>query len=55
VDLARIAQVMGGRVVLVGNVDPLPICQDGANIPPGTPTEHINAVMEAAETWGRYR
>jgi uroporphyrinogen-III decarboxylase len=30
------------------------IVQDGANIPPGTPPEHINAMMEAAVTWGRY-
>ena len=26
------------------------IVQDGANIPPDTPPEHINAMMEAAET-----
>jgi uroporphyrinogen-III decarboxylase len=81
VDLARVAQVMGGRIVLLGNVNPMLvregppdrireatracieklaplkgyIVQDGANIPPDTPVEHINAMMEAAETWGRYR
>jgi uroporphyrinogen decarboxylase len=81
VDLARVAHVMGGRVVLMGNVNPMLvhrgppelvrkataaciealaplkgyIVQDGANIPPGTPPEHINAMMEAAETYGRYR
>ncbi len=78
--LQRVAEVLGGRVVLLGNVDPLLIhrgpperiqeatreciarlaplkgyiVQDGANIPPGTPVEHINAMMGAAETWGRY-
>ena len=81
VDLKRIANVMGGRVVLLGNVNPMLvhrgppemireavrtciaalaplkgyIVQDGANIPPGTPPEHINAMMDAAETWGRCR
>jgi uroporphyrinogen-III decarboxylase len=30
------------------------IVQDGANIPPDTPPEHVNAMMQAAETWGRY-
>jgi uroporphyrinogen decarboxylase len=30
------------------------IVQDGANIPPGTPPEHINAMMEAAEMYGHY-
>jgi len=80
VDLERIAEVMGGRVVLLGNVNPFLvlqgpperireatrlcieklapckgyIVQDGANIPPGTPLEHINAMMEAAEIYGRY-
>jgi uroporphyrinogen-III decarboxylase len=80
VDLDRIAQVMGGKVVLLGNVNPLLvhrgppelirketracierlaplkgyIVQDGANIPPGTPPAHINAMMEAAEAYGRY-
>ena len=30
------------------------IVQDGNNIPPGSPLENINAMMEAAETYGRY-
>ncbi len=77
VELSKIVEVMGGRVVLLGNVDPLLvhrgppesvreatltcietlaplggyIVQDGANIPPGTPPAHINAMMEAAEAW----
>jgi uroporphyrinogen-III decarboxylase len=81
VPLAKVAAVMGGRVVLLGNVNPLLvrtgpverileatracietlaplrgyIVQDGANIPPDTPPEHVNAMMQAAETWGRYR
>jgi uroporphyrinogen decarboxylase len=81
VDLDRVAAVMGGKVVLLGNVNPMLvlqgpperireetrrcieklaplkgyIVQDGANIPPGTPVEHINAMMEAAERYGRYR
>ena len=80
VPLERIAAVMGGRVVLLGNVNPFLvrsgpverileatrmcietlgplggyIVQDGANIPPDTPPEHVNAMMLAAETWGRY-
>jgi len=80
VDLDRIAEVMGGRVVLIGNVDPMLIhggtpeqvreatrvaieklapcrgyiVQDGNNICPGTPLENINAMMEAAEMYGRY-
>lgn len=80
VDLARVRDVMGGRVVLVGNVDPMLIrygsvedvvsatrrvidtlasmrgliIQDGSNIPPGTPVENINAMMLAAERFGRY-
>ncbi|MBI5961499.1 MAG: hypothetical protein HY866_22355 [Chloroflexi bacterium] len=80
VDLDRIADVMGGRVVLVGNVNPMLIesgtpeqvreatrrvieklgpcrgliIQDGSNIPPGAPLENINAMMEAAELYGRY-
>lgn len=29
------------------------IIQDGSNIPPGSPLENINAMMEAAETYGR--
>jgi len=71
---------MGGRVVLLGNIDPMLIhrgpaeavreatrfaieklaplrgyiVQDGNNIPPGTPVEHVNAMMEAAELYGRY-
>ncbi len=80
VDLDRIAAVMGGRVVLYGNVNPMLILdgtpeavreatrvaieklaplkgyivQDGNNIPPGAPLENINAMMEAAEIYGRY-
>jgi len=80
VDLDRLARVMGGRVVLVGNIDPRLILagtpdevreatrrvidklarfrgfivQDGNNIPPGSPLENINAMMEAAERYGRY-
>ena len=80
VDLDRIAAVMGGRVVLIGNVNPLLIetgtpeqvreatrrvieklapyrgliIQDGNNVPPGSPLENINAMMEAAELYGRY-
>jgi uroporphyrinogen decarboxylase len=80
VDLDRIAEVLGGRVVLIGNVSPLLIetgtpeqvreatrrvieklgpyrgliIQDGNNIPPGAPLENINAMMEAAEIYGRY-
>jgi len=79
VDLDYIAEVMGGRVVLIGNVNPMLIhsgtpsqiieatrnvidklapyggliIQDGNNIPPGTSTENINAMMEAAELYGR--
>jgi uroporphyrinogen decarboxylase len=79
VDLARIAGVMGGKVVLLGNVNPMLIrsgtsaqvreatrrvievlaplrgfiVQDGNNIPPGSPLENINAMMEAAEMYGR--
>ena len=81
VDLDRIAAVMGGKVVLLGNVNPMLIhsgtpdrvreatrrvievlapwrgfiVQDGNNIPPGSPLENINAMMEAAETYGRYK
>jgi uroporphyrinogen decarboxylase len=81
VDLARIANVMGGKVVLLGNVNPMLIhsgtpdqvqdatrrvierlaplrgfiVQDGNNIPPGSPLENINAMMEAAELYGQYR
>ncbi|MCX6150946.1 MAG: hypothetical protein NTX22_10505 [Ignavibacteriales bacterium] len=79
VDLDYIAEVMGGKVVLVGNVNPMLIhsgtpeqikneckrvieklssyngfiLQDGNNIPPGTPIENINAMMEAAEQYRR--
>jgi hypothetical protein len=79
VDLDRIAGVMGGKVVLIGNVNPMLIhagtpdavraatrrvieklaprggliVQDGNNIPPGSPLANINAMMEAAEMWGR--
>ncbi len=78
VNLDRIASVMGGKVVLVGNVNPMLILsgtpeqvreatrtvieklgpfnglivQDGSNIPPGSPLENINAMMEAAEMYG---
>ncbi|RQW04308.1 MAG: hypothetical protein EH225_06110 [Calditrichaeota bacterium] len=80
VNLDYIASVMGGKVVLVGNVDPMLIhagapedvkracrivieklapyrgfiLQDGNNIPPGTPVENINAMMEAATQYGQY-
>lgn len=80
IELDRVASVMGGRVVLVGNVNPMLIhfgnpqqvrdatrtvieklarkkgliIQDGSNIPPGSPLENINAMMEAAEMYGRY-
>jgi len=79
VDLDRIGSVMGGRVVLIGNVNPMLIhsgtpedvrqatrrvieklgqfngliIQDGNNIPPGAPLQNINAMMEAAELYGR--
>jgi uroporphyrinogen decarboxylase len=79
VDLDRVASVMGGRVVLIGNVNPMLIrsgtpedvrdaarrviqklgphrgliLQDGSNIPPGSPVENINAMMEAADAYGR--
>jgi uroporphyrinogen decarboxylase len=81
VDLEHIASVMGGKVVLIGNVNPMLIhsgtpaqvreatrrvievlaprkgliIQDGNNIPPGSPLENINAMMDAAEIYGRYR
>jgi uroporphyrinogen-III decarboxylase len=81
VGLDRIAGIMGGKVVLLGNVNPMLIrsgtpaqvreatrrvievlaplkgfiVQDGNNIPPGSPLANINAMMEAAETYGRYR
>jgi uroporphyrinogen-III decarboxylase len=80
VNLDRVASTMGGRVVLVGNVNPMLIysgtpeevreatrtvieklahykgliIQDGSNIPPGSPLANINAMMEAAELYGRY-
>jgi uroporphyrinogen-III decarboxylase len=80
VNLDHIASVMGGRVVLIGNVNPMLIhsgtreevidatrrvieklapqrgliIQDGNNIPPGAPVHNINAMMEAAEQFGRY-
>jgi uroporphyrinogen decarboxylase len=80
VELDRVASAMGGKVVLVGNVNPMLIhsgtpeeirqatrcvieklagyrgliIQDGSNIPPGSPLENINAMMEAAELYGRY-
>jgi len=80
VDLDRGAEVLGGRVVLLGNINPMLIrdgtpedvrratrkvierlaplggliIQDGNNIPPGSPLRNINAMMEAAEAWGRY-
>lgn len=80
VDLDRIAEVMGGRVVLLGNVNPMLIrsgtpdeireatrrvieklapfggfiVQDGNNVPPGSPVANINAMMEAAEKYGRH-
>jgi hypothetical protein len=80
VDLERVAEVMGGRVVLLGNVSPLLIAngtpeqvrqatrrvieklapcrglivQDGSNIAPESPLENINAMLEAAEEYGRY-
>ncbi len=79
VSLERVASVMGGKVVLLGNVNPMLIhsgtpeevraatrrviealgpcrgliVQDGNNIPPGSPVANINAMMEAAETYGR--
>jgi len=79
VDLDRIGEALGGRVVLIGNVNPMLIhagtpdqvraatrrvietlgprrgliVQDGNNIPPGSPPANINAMMEAAEMWGR--
>lgn len=79
VDLDRVGEALGGRVVLLGNVDPRLIrsgtpedvrratrrvldklaprggliVQDGNNVPPGSPLANINAMMEAAEAWGR--
>ena len=80
VDLDKIARVMGGKVVLLGNINPLTIAngtpeqvksetrqvieklasysgliiQDGNNIAPESPIENINAMMEAAEEYGRF-
>jgi uroporphyrinogen decarboxylase len=80
VDLDRVTAILSGRVVLLGNVNPMLIhsgtsaevreatrrvieklgpgrgfiIQDGNNIPPGSPIENINAMMEAAERYGRY-
>ncbi|MDW7760623.1 MAG: uroporphyrinogen decarboxylase family protein [Acidobacteriota bacterium] len=80
VDLDRIREVMSGRIVLYGNVDPRIILsgtpaevmeasrkvieklapgggfvlQDGNNVAPGSPIENINAMMKAAESYGRY-
>jgi uroporphyrinogen decarboxylase len=80
VDLDKLASIMGGRVTLIGNVNPMLIhlgtreqvieatrrvieklalfrgliIQDGNNIPPGSPIENINAMMEAADRYGRY-
>ena len=80
VNLDKIGQVMGGKVVLLGNVSPLIIAngtpqqvkeatrqvieklapykgliiQDGNNISPESPVENINAMMEAANEYGRY-
>ncbi len=79
VGLDRVGSVLGGKVVLVGNVNPLLIhsgtpdqvraatrrvieklgpyrgliIQDGSNIPPGSPLENINGMMEAAEEFAR--
>jgi len=78
VDLDTVGSILGGKVVLVGNVNPMLIhsgtpeqvreatrrvieglgryrgliIQDGSNIPPGSPIENINAMMEAAEERG---
>ncbi len=80
VDLDYISEVMRGKVILIGNIDPMLIysgtpeqiktevknvinklakhrgliIQDGNNIPPGSPLENINAMMEAAEEFGKY-
>ncbi len=80
VDLERVRDVMGGKVVVLGNINPLTIAngtpeqvkaetrkvieilapsggliiQDGNNIAPESPLENINAMMEAAEEYGRY-
>lgn len=80
VNLDKVRRVMGGRVVLLGNVNPLIIAQgtpeqvkavthrvietlapcggliiqDGNNIAPESPIENINAMMEAAEEYGKH-
>ncbi|MCP4167197.1 MAG: hypothetical protein GY759_15100 [Chloroflexi bacterium] len=80
VDLDRIGEALGGRVAVVGNVNPMLlhsgtpeqirqatrhvidklahykglVVQEGNNVPPGTPLENINAMMEAAELYGSY-
>lgn len=80
VDLEKIGDIMGGKVVLLGNVNPLLvsdgtpdevkqatrnvieklapykglIIQDGNNIAPGSPVENINAMLAAAEEFGKY-
>jgi uroporphyrinogen decarboxylase len=80
VDLDYISSIMGGKVVLIGNVNPMLIqtgsreqiieasrtvieklgphygfiLQDGNNIPPGTSIDNINAMMEAAEKFGKF-
>jgi uroporphyrinogen-III decarboxylase len=80
VDLDLIGRIMGGKVVLLGNVSPLTlahgtpaqvkaetrrvieklapyhglIIQDGNNVAPGSPLENINAMLAAAEEFGRY-
>ncbi len=48
VDLDRVAEVMGGRVVLDGNVSPLLILQ-------GTPAEVKAAALRVLEKLGRHR
>ncbi len=79
-DLDLVAEHMGGKVFLIGNVNPMLIASgtpeqvrsetrrvieklahyrglmimDGANIAPGSPVENINAMMQAAEEFGRY-
>ena len=78
VDKSNLAKIMGGRVVLAGNISPINILQgtpktvrnealeclktfapykgyilvDGANIPPGSPMENVNAIYEAAIEYG---
>jgi uroporphyrinogen decarboxylase len=80
VNLDKVASVLAGRVVLIGNVNPMLIysgtpeqvreatrcvieklahyrgliIQDGNNIPLRSPLENINAMMDAAERYGRY-